>query len=70
MYCRITGIGPVWGSGAVIGADDSGSGITAVVDPPVPPEGSGLGMNTGDGDLLLIVLLRPLRRFRSPSRNI
>jgi len=54
----------------VIGADDGGSGIAVVVDPPVPPEGPGLGMNTGDGDLLLIVLLRPLRRFQSPSRNV
>ena len=34
-----------------------------VIGPSVPPEGPGLGMNTGDGDLLLIVLLRPLRRF-------
>jgi len=46
----------------VIGVDDGGSGMTAVVDPPAPPEGSGLGMNTGDGDLLLITLFRPLRR--------
>ena len=30
----------------------------------------GLGMNMGDGDLLLIVLLRPLRKVRSPSRNV
>jgi len=55
----------------VIGADDGGSGIvTAVEGPPVPPEGPGLGMNTGEGDLLLIVLLRPLRSVRSPSRNV
>jgi len=55
----------------VAGADGSGSGITTAVDgPPVPPEGFGLGMNTGDSDLLLIVLLHPLRRFRSPSRNV
>jgi len=54
----------------VAGADDSGSGMTVAVDgPPVPPKGPGLGMNTGDGDLLLIVLLRPLRRVRNPSRN-
>ena len=55
----------------MIGADNGGSGITTVVGgPPVPPEGPGLGMNTGDGDLLLITLLRPLRRVRSPSRNV
>jgi len=54
----------------VAGADGSGSGMTAVIGPPVPPEGPGLGMNTGDGDLLLIVLLRPLRRVHNPSRNV
>jgi len=54
----------------VFGADDSGSGIAMVIGPPVPPEGLGLGMNTGDGDLLLIILLHPLRRVRSPSRNV
>jgi len=54
----------------VTGADGGGSGMTTVVGPPVPPEGPGLGMNTGDGDLLLIVLLHPLRRVRSPSRNV
>ena len=42
-----------------------------VVDgPPVPPEGPGLGMNTSDGNLLLIVLFHPLRRVRNPSRNV
>jgi len=41
-----------------------------MVGPPVPPEGLGPGMNTGDGDLLLIILLRPLRRVQSPSRNV
>jgi len=71
MYCQITGIGPTWGGGAVTGADDGGSGMLTVVDgPPVPPEGPGLGMNMGDDDLFLIVLLRPLRRVRSPSRNV
>jgi len=56
MNCRMNGIGPMGGGGAVTGADGGGSGITTV-GPPVPPEGLGLGMNTGDGDLLLIVLL-------------
>ena len=53
----------------VTGTDGGGSGITRV-GPPVPPEGPGLGMNTGEGDLLLMILFHPLRRFRSPSRNI
>jgi len=70
MNCRMTGISPTGGCGAIAGADDGGSGIMTVVDPPVPPEGPGLGMNMGDSDLLLIVLLHPLRRFCSPSRNI
>jgi len=50
------------------GANDGASGIMAV-GPPAP-EGPGLGMNTGDGDLLLIVLLQLLRRFQSPTRNV
>jgi len=54
----------------VTGADDGGSGIAMVVDPPAPPRGSGPGMNMGDSNLLLIVLLHPLRRVRSPSRNV
>ena len=49
------------------GADDGGSGMALVIG---PPEGPGLGMNTGDGDLLLIILLRPLRRVHSLSRNV
>ena len=56
MNSWMTGTGPVGDSGLIAGADDSGSGIM-VVALPVPPEGPGLGMNTGDGDLLLIVLL-------------
>jgi len=47
----------------VTGADGGGSGMTTVVGPSVPPEGPGLDMNTGEGDLLLIVLLRPLRKI-------
>ena len=54
----------------MVGADGGGSGITTVVGPPVPPEGPGLGMNMGDSDLLLIVLLRPLRRVHNPLRNV
>jgi len=52
----------------VTGADDSGSGM--VDGSPVPPEGLGLGMNVGDSNLLLIVLLRPSRRVRNPWRNV
>jgi len=52
----------------VTGADDGGSGM--VDGPSIPPEGPGLGMNTGDNDLLLIVLLRPSRRVRNPLRNV
>jgi len=33
-----------------------------VMDLPPAPEGPGLGMNTGDGDLLLLVVCL-LRRF-------
>jgi len=51
-------------------ADGGSSGMTTVVGPPVPPKGSGLGMNTGEGDLLLMLLLCPLRRVHSPSRNV
>jgi len=38
MNCQMTGIGLMWGGGAVTGADGSGSGIT-VMGAPVPPEG-------------------------------
>jgi len=38
------------------------------MDPPPAPEGPGLGMNTGDSDLLLLVVCL-LNRLRSPSRN-
>jgi len=66
----ITGFGLTGDCGTIAGADDSGSGMVTVVGSPVPPEGPGLGMNTGDGNLLLIILLRPLRRVLSPSRNV
>jgi len=69
IYSRMTGIGPVGGGGAITGADGGASG-RVMVGLPAPPEGPGLGMNTGDGDLLLMVLLRPLRRLRSPSRKV
>jgi len=38
------------------------------MDPPPAPEGPGLGMNMGDGDLLSFVT-RLLKSFQSPSRN-
>ena len=68
MNGKMTGAGPVGGGGMTAGADDGGSRMAAV-DPPVP-EGLGLGMNMGDSDLLLNVLLQPLRSVRSPSRNV
>ena len=52
------------------GADDGGSRMAAVIGSLVPPEGPGLGMNMGNGDLLLIVLLRPLRSASSPLKNV
>jgi len=66
----MTGGGPTGDGGLIAGAADDGALGMVVVDPPDPPEGPGLGMNTGDSDLLLIVLLRPLRRVRSPLRNV
>ena len=54
------------GGGAVTGAD-VGSIRVVVVDPPA--EGVGGGMKMGDGNLFLIILLRPWRSVRSPSRN-
>ena len=61
MNCRMTGIGSTRGGNAVTGADDGGSGIM-MADSPVPPEGPGPGINMGDSDLLLIVLLRLVRK--------
>jgi len=63
---QMTGAGPTGGNGAMAGADSSGAVTGAdngasgmvVIDPPPPPEGVGLDMNTGD--LLLIVLLQSL----------
>jgi len=54
------------GGGAVTGADVGGIGMIAL-NPPA--EGVGRGMKTGDGDLFLVILLRPWRSIRSPSRN-
>jgi len=52
----ITGIGPTGGGGTMAEAD-SGAFEVTVVDPPPIPEGPGLGMNTGNGDLPFMVLL-------------
>jgi len=38
-----------------------------VMDPPPTP---GLGMNMGDGDLFLVIFLRPWRSVRSPLRKV
>ena len=50
----------IGGDGTTAGADSSVSGMLMAVDPP--PEGLRIGMNTGVDDLLLMVLLQPLRR--------
>jgi len=68
MYGRMIGGGPTGDGGLIAGAADDGSGML-IADPPPAPEGPGLGMNTGDNDLLLIVLFRPLSNVWSPSRN-
>jgi len=52
------------GGGAMTGADVNGIAMV-VVDPP----NEGVGMKIGDGDLFLVILLRPWRSVRSPSRN-
>jgi len=54
------------GGGAVTGADVGGIGMIAV-NPPAEVVGGGMKM--GDDDLFLVILLRPWRSVRSPSRN-
>ena len=44
------------GNDVMVGADSGAFGIVMTVGPP--PEGPGAGMKTGDGDLLLVILLR------------
>jgi len=46
------------GGGTMTGADVDGFEMM-VVDPPA--EGMGVGMKMGDGDLFLVILLRPWR---------
>jgi len=55
------------GGGMMTGADVDGIEMM-VVDPPA--EGVGIGMKVGDGDLFLVILLRPWRSVRSPSRKV
>ena len=62
------GADPIGDGGLTAGADGGASGMLTATD--LPPEGVGADMKTGDGDLLLVILLRPLRSFRSPSRNV
>jgi len=69
MNSRIMGGGLTGCTGAAAGTDDGASGVV-MVGSLDPPEGPGLVMNVGDGDLPLNVLLRPLRNARSPSRNV
>jgi len=64
----MTGTGSTGNDGLIAGADDGGSGMATVVDdPPVPPEGPGLGMNTGEG--VRMSFLRFMRNFQSLSRK-
>jgi len=60
------GDGSARGGGAMTGIDVDGIGMIAV-NPPA--EGVGGGMKVGDSDLFLVILLRPWRSVRSPSRN-
>ena len=55
------------GGGTMTGADVDGIGIT-MVGPPA--EGMGGGMKIGDDNLFLVILLRPWRSVRSPSRKV
>jgi len=59
------GDGSARGGGAITGINVGGFG--AIANPPA--EGVGAGMKTGNGNLFLIILLRPWRSVRSPSRN-
>jgi len=56
MYSHMTGFGPIGDDGRIMGADDDGGSGIIMGFPPVP-EGPGLGMNTGDSDLLLLLVL-------------
>ena len=64
----MVGFGPTGDDGAMAGADGGAFGIAT--DVPPAPEGPGLGMKTGDGDLVPIAFLQPLRSVRSPVRNV
>jgi len=55
------------GGGTMTGTDVDGIGMM-VVDPST--EGVGMGMKMGDGDLFLVLLLRPWRSVQSPSRKV
>jgi len=52
----VVDFGMTGGNDVVTGIDGGDFGIRIVMDPPPVPEGPGLGMNTGDGDLLLLVV--------------
>jgi len=58
------GEGSMMGGGAVNSVDDGGIEVIAV---SLPAEG--VGMKIGDDDLSFVILLRPWRSVRSPSRN-
>jgi len=54
--------GMTGGNEVVIGIDGGDFGMRMVMDPPPAPEGPGLGMNTGNSDLLPFVVCL-LRKF-------
>jgi len=68
MNGQMTGTGPTGGGGGKVGADGGASGIIVVDLPSLFPPGVGLGMNTGNG--LLMVRLRFLRNVCSLARKV
>jgi len=60
--------GSTRGGGGTSTGTDGGAPKTMFVFPP-PAKGPGPGMKMGDGDLFLVILLRPWSNVRSPSRN-
>jgi len=58
----VVSFGIAGGDDMAIGIDGGGFGILMAMDPPPVPEGPGLGMKMGDGNLLLLVVCL-LNRF-------
>jgi len=62
------GDGSTRGGGGATTETDGGTSRTMFVVLP-PAKGPGPGMKMGDGNLFLVILLRPWRSVQSPSRN-